>query len=193
MKTPALEAVGHGDLAVALALGAIGGAGLGWGSQHFDTLVAHVVHSVAGGWLVAVAWLLAVTDLRTHRLPDRLILAGAAVTVPATVMAAGIDQQWWIPVIAIGCGLAATAVLVVASFATRGAIGRGDLKLTVLTGYWLGLLHPLAPAWGLVAGLVLGGLGALVTVMVGRATLRDYIALGPGLLAGTAVTTVAFL
>ena len=57
------------------------------------------------------------------------------------------------------------AVFLALAFLTHGAIGGGDIKLIAVLGLWLGTDQLLAVA---IAGLLLGGLAALVLLAMGR-------------------------
>jgi leader peptidase (prepilin peptidase)/N-methyltransferase len=64
-------------------------------------------------------------------------------------------------------------------------LGRGDVKLSGLLGGALGWLGWPSVAAGLVLGVVLAGVWALVLLATRRAGRTDQIAYGPHLLAGT--------
>jgi leader peptidase (prepilin peptidase) / N-methyltransferase len=139
-------------------------------------------------WLAAVGVTLAVIDLETLRLPDRLTLP----SYPVGLVLLAVPADW--P--ALGRGVLAAAVagvaaLVLALLAPRGGLGLGDVKLLGVLGLFLGWL-----GWGvLVVGVALGfALGAVVAVGMlasRRAGLRDHLAFGPWLIAGALVAVVA--
>ena len=109
------------------------------------------------GW-PAVGVTLAVIDIETLRLPDRLTLP----SYPVGLVLLAIPADW--P--ALGRAVLAAAVTGGAAFllallAPRGGLGLGDVKLLGVLGLFLGWL-----GWGvLVVGVALGfALGALVAV-----------------------------
>jgi len=72
----------------------------------------------------------------------------------------------------------------------RGALGAGDVKLAIAIGAVLGLP---AAIWGLVLGILAGGLGAILLLVTRSATRKDKMAYGPYLAAGAWVTYMAML
>jgi leader peptidase (prepilin peptidase) / N-methyltransferase len=139
-------------------------------------------------WLAAVGVTLAVIDLETLRLPDRLTLP----SYPAGLVLLAIPGDW--PALGravLAAAVAGAAALLLALLAPSGGLGLGDVKLVGVLGLFLGWL-----GWGvLVVGVALGfALGAVVAVGLlasGRAGLRDHLAFGPWLIAGALVAVVA--
>ena len=150
---------------------------------------SRVLWAVAGGWLCAVGVLLAVTDLRTHRLPDRLLLGASAVLVPALVAAALLGGSPGALLTSLAGALVPAGVLYALALVMPGGVGLGDVKLLLVTGAWLGHLSVGAATVGPVLGLVLGGVASILAVLARRATMRSHLPLGPALLAGTALAT----
>ena len=160
----------------AVALGAVAGA-IGAEAQ----LAAYL-------WLAGVGVTLAVIDIETLRLPDRLTLP----SYPVGLVLLAIPADWS----ALGRAVLAAAITGGAAFllallAPRGGLGLGDVKLLGLLGLFLGWL-----GWGvLVLGVALGfALGAVVAggmLASRRAGLRDHLAFGPWLIAGALVAVVA--
>lgn len=156
---------------VAVVVGVAVGAASGWSAL----LPAYL-------WLALVAVPLAIVDIEVHRLPDRLILAGAVGACLLLLLAAAMDGRWAAllrsvqaaaVVLAVGCGL--TAV---------GPYGFGDAKLGALLAAYLGWTGWLAVFYGISAGFVVGALASLVLVVSGRATMRSPVPFGPALIAG---------
>ncbi|MBQ1890661.1 MAG: prepilin peptidase, partial [Selenomonas sp.] len=72
--------------------------------------------------------------------------------------------------------VAGGAVFLLLAVLTRGGIGGGDIKLIAALGLWLGsdaLLGVVA------AGLVLGGIAALLLLITGKKKRGEYFAYGP--------------
>jgi leader peptidase (prepilin peptidase)/N-methyltransferase len=139
-------------------------------------------------WLAAVGVTLAVVDVETLRLPDRLTLP----SYPAGVVLLAIPADWSaLGRAVLAAAVAGAAALVLAVLAPRGGLGFGDVKLLGVLGLFLGWL-----GWGvLVVGVALGfTLGAVVAIGMlasRRAGLRDHLAFGPWLIAGALVAVVA--
>ena len=122
---------------------------------------------------------LSVIDIRTRRLPNRIVLPAAAVVLAAHVAIAPDRAFEWI-VAALG----AAAVLLVAALAYPGGLGMGDVKLALLLGAMLGKL--------VAVGLMLGMLFALVPSVVllarhGSAARKMGIPFAPFLALGAVV------
>lgn len=125
--------------------------------------------------------LLAVTaiDLRHHLIPNRLVLAGLVLLLPASL--AGRLVAWQD---ALAGGLACGGLLLATAVLSRGGMGGGDVKLGALLGLVLGWRLGLL---ALVAAFAVGGLVAVGLLLTGRKGRRDAIAFGPFLAAGAAV------
>ncbi len=139
-------------------------------------------------WLAAVGVTLAVIDVQTLRLPDRLTLP----SYPVGLVLLAVPADW--PALGravLAAAVAGVAALLLALLAPRGGLGLGDVKLLGVLGLFLGWL-----GWGvLVVGVALGfTLGAVVAVGMlasRRAGLRDHLAFGPWLIAGALAAVVA--
>jgi leader peptidase (prepilin peptidase)/N-methyltransferase len=150
---------------------------------------ADLPHVLVGGGVGAVLGWLAATDLRTHRIPNRVVL-------PALAGLSGILLGWAgvagdltrLAGAALGAGGVALALLAV-SAATRGGVGLGDVKVAAIVGLWTGWLDPRAPLVALVAASVAGGLVVLTARAAGRLSLSARVPLVPALAAGAVAAT----
>ncbi|MHB1583066.1 MAG: prepilin peptidase [Acidimicrobiales bacterium] len=150
-------------------------------------LVWRIGWSVALGsfvYLGALGVVVSVIDLRTHRLPNRLVLPSYPVVVALLALAAGVEGRWW------PLGRAAIAMVLVAGFylvlglAFPHGLGLGDLKLAGLVALGLGWLGWPVLTTGVLAGWALAAL-ALLARHATRPTRRGRpIALGPWLCLG---------
>lgn len=126
--------------------------------------------TVAALYVAAVTPELTRTDLREHRLPNRMVVPGLVVGLVAAAL-----QSSWVPLVA---ALAFGGFLLLLGL--TGGIGMGDVKLATL----LGLASPtlaVAVAAPLLSFLV-GGVAALVVLTLRGRGAR--IPFGPALLAG---------
>jgi len=160
----------------AVALGAVGGA-VGAAPQ----LPAYL-------WLAAVGVTLAVIDIETLRLPDRLTLP----SYPVGLVLLAIPADW--P--ALGRAVLAAAItggvaFLLALLAPRGGLGLGDVKLLGVLGLFLGWLGWGVVVVGVALGFALGAVAAVAMLASRRAGLRDHLAFGPWLIAGALVAVVA--
>jgi leader peptidase (prepilin peptidase)/N-methyltransferase len=133
-------------------------------------------HTIPAIYIAAVTPELIRTDLREHRLPNRMVIPGLVIGLIAAALSWSL-----VPLVA---ALASAGLLFVLSLA--GGIGMGDVKLAAL----LGLASPtLAVAVAApLAAFVLGG--AAASIVLARGGRRSRIAFGPYLLAGYAVALV---
>ena len=134
-------------------------------------------------WFGAAALVLADVDLRRHRLPDPVtfpaligcgvaLLADAVVTgEPGAVLRTGAAA-----LLAGGAGLAVRVV--------PGGPGPRDAKLLGLLGVVLGWAGWGVLMGGVFAGLLVGALGSVLLIAVGRAGWRTRVPFGPPLLVG---------
>jgi leader peptidase (prepilin peptidase) / N-methyltransferase len=127
---------------------------------------------------------LAVIDVRTHRLPDRWVLPGygvAGVLLPVAATVGG-DPGRLLPT--VGGALGMFVFYLALRLLRPGAMGGGDVKLSGVVGAHLGFLGWDVVLVGALAGFVLGGLFAVVLLLRERAGARTALAFGPWMLAG---------
>lgn len=151
-------------------------------------VAAMVVATIALGVPGAIAGALAMgaaagwVDLRTHRLPNRLVVL-SAVAACLGIVAAIAGGTPSAPVGAFAGALGFAGPLVVMHLVAPAAIGFGDVKLAAALGLALGLVDP---RLGILALCVASG----VTATAGIATRRSSLPLGPGLVVGSALALV---
>jgi leader peptidase (prepilin peptidase)/N-methyltransferase len=151
-----------------------------------------------GGWAalppyLLFAWLttgLTWIDLDVHRLPVGLVVPTAwwlaALLVVATV-ATG-EPRWQGALIGL---LVMGGVYVLLALLPGGGVGGGDVRLAPVIGAvlgWLGVAHLVI---GMAAGFLIGGVGAVVLLVLGRAGRKTHIAYGPAMCLGAWVA-IAF-
>jgi len=135
-------------------------------------------------YLALVSIPLAVIDVLSGRLPDRLtlpsypialaLLGGAALAVPA-------GGRHYLHALA---GLAACAAFYgVLWLISPASIGLGDVKLAGALGLYLGWFGARAVLAGLLGGFVLAAAAGLALIAVRRATRKTQIPFGPFMLA----------
>ncbi|MFF8591132.1 prepilin peptidase [Streptomyces sp. NPDC015220] len=137
-------------------------------------------------WLLAapVGVLLALVDLRVHRLPDVLTLPLAAVTAVLLGLAALLPAaggSW--PSALLG-GLALGAAYFVLFLVNPSGMGFGDVKLALPLGAALGWYGWPDVVLGGAAGLLYGACYGLGLVALRRAGRKSAIPLGPFMLGG---------
>lgn len=143
-----------------------------------------VLVAVAFGAFLLVSAALTVIDLRTHRLPNRLVLPSYAVALALFTSASAVDAEWR-PLLRAGLGMAlAFGFYLVLRLMSLGGMGGGDVKLAGLIGLHLGWVGATPLVLGVLAGFVLGGLFGVVLLIARLAHRRTAIAFGPWMIAG---------
>jgi leader peptidase (prepilin peptidase)/N-methyltransferase len=149
------------------------------------TLVRFGVGANGAAWavvqvvLVGLAWI----DLRERRLPNALVVPlglGALVARAAFVRGSLVEV--------VVAGAVAFAVFLLLALVVRGGLGMGDVKLAAAEGLLLGR----AAVDALVLGVVLGGLAAVVLLLVRRAGRASTYAYGPYLALGAAIAILVW-
>lgn len=141
------------------------------------TVVAFVAFAVVG-----VA--LAIIDIRSHRLPNRLV-ASVGVTGLVLLIAAALTGSRMDALIrALLAALVLFAAYLVLRMLSAGGVGGGDVKLAAVIGLYLGWLGWGSVLVGTLAGFVLGGVVAAAMLLTRRAGRRTAIPFGPWMLAG---------
>lgn len=138
---------------------------------------AYLLVAVIG---IGCAWV----DLDVHRIPDGLVVPGAAMLGALLVVASADSGQWQRLVAAGAAGALAYVVLFLLAMLPWGGPGYGDVKLGALQCGALGWVDPWLPGLGLVAGFVLSGVVVSVLVLARRRTMASSVAFGPGLVGG---------
>jgi leader peptidase (prepilin peptidase)/N-methyltransferase len=135
-------------------------------------------------WAAAVAIVLAVVDLDTKRIPNRILYPGTV--VGAVLLAAGalVDGEPAALLRALGGGVGYFALLLAVAVAARGGFGFGDVKLGFLLGVFLAYLSWGTLAVGIFGAFLVGGLAALGLLVVRRVGRRDAIPFGPAMVVG---------
>lgn len=141
--------------------------------------------------LVGIGIWLLVIDVRTHRLPNRIVLP----TLAALLALVGIDVLVTGrsgPLIGAVIGmLVLGGIYAVLRATSRGGIGGGDVKLAVVIGLVLGWHGWQALAVGAASAFVLGALYALALMALRRANRSTRIAFGPWMIVGAVLGVVA--
>lgn len=142
-------------------------------------------------YLAAVSVALALIDLDTHTLPDKIVLpsylVGAALLTLSSVLSGDYGR-----LLTAGIGLVALwSLYLVLALAYSGGMGFGDVKLAGLLGLYLGWLGWGPLAVGAFGAFLLGGIFAIVLVVTKRVSRKGGIPFGPWMLAGAWVGVLA--
>lgn len=149
-----------------------------------------VVVLVHVGLLGIGAWLL-VIDVRTHRLPNRIVLPVLAVLLALVIVEAMLTGQTR-PLIGAALGMLILGGFYAAlRMVSREGMGGGDVKLAAVIGLVLGWHGWQALAVGAASAFVLGALYALVLMALRRADRSTRIAFGPWMIVGAVLGIAA--
>ena len=138
---------------------------------------------IAFAYLASVSIALAMIDIDTRTLPNRIVLpaylVGAALLVASSWTAGDFGELGRAAIGMLGLG----ALYLVLALAT-GGMGLGDVKLAGVLGLFLGWLGWDVLVVGALAGFILGGLWAVVLIVTRRARRGSSVPFGPWMLAG---------
>lgn len=133
-------------------------------------------------YLLAVAWPLARTDIREHRLPNKYTVPAIGIALVAELAAALFGNEWLNFFVALICALVAFGVSLLANrFAT---LGMGDVKLITAMTLCLGWFSPMAPILAVTFAFAIAGVVVLAKLIARKTRMGQSIALGPYLLIG---------
>lgn len=140
-------------------------------------------------YLAAVGVALAAIDLDVRRLPDAITKPSYVVAAALLVTAALADSTPHRLATAAAGAAILGAVYAALWIAYPKGMGRGDVKLSVLLGTYLGFLGWGALAVGAFLGFLYGGLVGIALMAMGKAGRKSKIPYGPFMVAG-ALTAV---
>lgn len=147
-------------------------------------VLVHLALLGVGGWLLVI-------DVRTHRLPNRIVLPTLAALLALVIIEALLTGQ-----VRSLIG-AALGMLILGGFyaalrlVSREGMGGGDVKLAAVIGIVLGWHGWQALAVGAASAFVLGALYALVLMALRRADRSTRIAFGPWMIVGAVLGIAA--
>lgn len=147
--------------------------------------------ALPGFWLFAWTLLcLTAIDLEHYRIPNRLtypLTPALAVLLVAAALAAG---EPGVALRTVLGGLAGFGALLVIALINPRGMGFGDVKLAAFLGLGLGYLGWGHLVLGLFAAFLLGGLVAVVVLVIQLRDRKGHIPFGPWLAAGSMLTVL---
>jgi len=143
-------------------------------------LLAHLALGAVGLWLTVI-------DVRTHRLPNRIVLPTLGVLVLLILIEAiALGDPARLMRALLGA-LALGGFYAVLHMASRQGMGGGDVKLAAVVGLTLAWHGWTALLLGAAAAFLLGALHALVLMALRKADRHTRIAFGPWMIVGAAL------
>ena len=122
-------------------------------------------------------------DLKSHRLPNRVLGFGTAVGFLFLAGGALLEGQAGGLVEALSTGLGYFVALLIPALLTRGAIGMGDVKLAFLLGLFAGYHGWETAVVALVSAFLAAGAAGVLLLASRRVTRRDHLPFGPFMVA----------
>ena len=135
----------------------------------------------------AASTVLALVDLAEKRLPNAVIFPTLGVVAVLLVPPTWASGEWIALLWAVGGSAAMFAVYFILALISPSSMGMGDVKLALVIGLLLGWFGLNAWLIGLLAAFVVGGLVAIVALVLRRVTLRGSIPFGPSMVVGALV------
>lgn len=147
-------------------------------------VIAHLALFAVGCRLVAI-------DIRSHRLPDRIVLPTLAALVVLVAVDAVVAGEGRTTVRALLSMLLLGGFYAMLRALSRQGIGGGDVKLAAVIGLILGWHGWQALAVGAASAFVIGALYAIGLMVLGRADGTTRIAFGPWMILGALLGIIA--
>lgn len=139
---------------------------------------ASVIGKALSCFLLCWLWLLWLIDYRFQFIFDDSL-------VPLLIM--GLVATPWLPFSLwqrLAAGVGAFIVLAALAILGRGALGGGDVKMMAVLGLWLGVNGIITTAC---IGFILGGVAAIIMLLLRIHGRKDFFAFGPFLIMGAVV------
>ncbi|MBR7828666.1 prepilin peptidase [Actinospica sp. MGRD01-02] len=140
-----------------------------------------VVSLVYAGFLAGTG-ALAVIDVRTRLLPNRIVYPLFAFGVVGLTLASWLGHEWWRLIVA-----AAAAALCFGLFWLLwffGGMGFGDVRLIGVIGLYLGWIGISAVEAGVLLGTLVASVYHIGKLLLGKASRKSELAFGPYLIGG---------
>ncbi len=138
----------------------------------------------------ACATVLSIVDLAEKRLPNAVVFPALGAVAVLLVPATWATGNWMSLVWALVGAAAMFAVYLLLALISPASMGMGDVKLALVIGLLLGWFGLSAWLVGLLAAFVVGGVIAIVALLLKRVTLRGSIPFGPSMLVGALIAVM---
>jgi len=135
-------------------------------------------------FLMAVSVALALIDIDTHTLPNRIVLPTSVVLPVFLTLAAALADDWGAVLRGVIGLLGLACVYLALALAVPGGMGLGDVKLAGVLGFALAYLGWGPLAVGSFGAFFLGGIFSIVLLVTRRVGRRTGIPFGPWMLGG---------
>ncbi|MFT8638084.1 MAG: prepilin peptidase [Pseudoclavibacter sp.] len=153
-------------------------------------IVSASLQTVALWTLIVVSLAVSVIDWSTHRIPNRILYPGAAVSLAALVAAAIVQADWDALLRLVVGGVALGLFYLALAFVKPGAMGLGDVKLVAYIGAVAAWIGWSALVVALVLPFLIGGVVVIALVLARRVKRKDGIPFGPFITLGGYIAAV---
>ena len=140
-----------------------------------------VVCLVYAGFL-AGSGALAVIDVRTRLLPNRIVYPLFAFGVLGLTLASWLGQEWWRLIVAAAAGALCFGLFWLLWF--FGGMGFGDVRLIGVIGFYLGWIGISAVEAGVLLGTLVASVYHIGKMLLRKASRKSELAFGPYLIGG---------
>lgn len=135
-------------------------------------------------WFASITLALVLTDLDHHRIPNRILYPGFVVGLVLLAGGALLDGVPERLLGAVGGAGGYFLVLFLVALASRGGFGFGDVKLAALLGLFTGFIGLGSALVAFFLGIFIGGLVAIVLLVLRQRDRKAEIAFGPPMILG---------
>ncbi|MCH8571665.1 A24 family peptidase [Nesterenkonia sp. AY15] len=149
--------------------------------------MAGVLLLIAGVVFAVCAIALSFSDLREHRLPNRIIYPWAGLVMGLLLPTALLLGDPLAALRALAAALTWGGLFLLVRLIAPPALGMGDVKLAVVLGLYTGFLGWDTVLTAVVVSFLLGGLVSAALLLSGRGTAKTAVPFGPFLLLGTTI------
>ncbi len=122
---------------------------------------------------------LSIIDIRSHRLPNKVVAAMTLVSISIQALIALTQSQLDRLIAALTTALVTTLVYLLLYICSRGSMGMGDVKFAFPLGLAIGWYNPEQWLPAIFITFCLAGLVALTEIALKRTSSKSALALGP--------------
>lgn len=143
-------------------------------------------------YLGAIGAALTLIDLDVHRLPDLIVLPSYPIAFVLLLVPTVVTGAWDALLRGVLAGLALFVGYLVLALVSPGGggLGLGDVKLAGVLGLLLGWVGWSPAIVSVLAAFVIGGLIAVILLLLGRAKRSSHVAFGPSMILGAWVAVM---
>ncbi len=143
-------------------------------------------------YLGAIGAALTLIDIDVHRLPDLIVLPSYPIAFVLLLVPTVVTGEWGALLRGVLAGLALFVGYLVLALVSPGGggLGMGDVKLAGVLGLLLGWLGWSPAIVSVLAAFVIGGVIAVILLLMRRASRSSHVAFGPSMILGAWVAAM---